>query len=258
MVTSYLFSDLDMAFFTLMNESALPEVVPDPISRFRPAKVEQLRLEFLERQQLGGNLSLNGEDVSLNLNLAKVLAPIFMGDYALYHEDQALTRIADYDVGFYISEKLGVTLLRREDRKRYRITWYPDIDQCHPDFLAGFSLGGLGPYKEPPFKICGEAGEMDQLINRGKKDKLADCAKRHGMTEERLAKILKRLANSADAVIIVVGRSESIKLGGIKAKLLPKQQEMFRFIASPDGHLEVFESFTNENLMRQIMNFEGR
>jgi len=258
---NYLLSDLDIAFFALMYESALPELVPDPISRFPPKKVEKMQHEFYMRQQLRGVLDVTGENVNLSESLARALFPIFEGDMALYHLDLSREKIAEYDAAIYISEKFGVSLVQREDKNTYRVMWYPDPDLCNTNFLKGLSLDDIGPYRGQPFKLCGEAAEMDALLSYGHSgniEKLEDYANHNNIDPIRLADILKNLSDNDDAILIEAGRSERIKPGAIKAKLLPGRQEMFRFIASPEGNLEVFESFSSENLLRQILNFEGR
>ncbi|MDR1002782.1 MAG: hypothetical protein LBL82_05895 [Oscillospiraceae bacterium] len=259
---NYLFSNIDIAFFALMYESILPELVPNPFTLFSAKKLEERQRQFYERQQISGVLEVNGEDVTLSENLARVLSPIFEGDIVLYHIDNSIyNQIAEYDAAFYISEKFGVTLMQREKAKEYRVIWYPNIDSCYPDFLTGFSLDKISSYSEKPFKLCGDAAEMSNLLGYGRKGKikkLADYAAKNEFEPERLCEILKNISDNNNAVIIDIGRSDLIKKGGIKAKLLLERQEMMRFLASPDGDLITFESFSNENILRQIINFEGK
>jgi hypothetical protein len=62
----YLFSALDMAFFTLLYESDLPEVVADPLGNASEKQLTKLQGEFFSRLQKVNLLTIAGDSVVLD------------------------------------------------------------------------------------------------------------------------------------------------------------------------------------------------
>ncbi|MDR2713139.1 MAG: hypothetical protein LBB91_08525 [Clostridiales bacterium] len=262
-MTEYVFSALDLGCLCLINEVALPELVSDPFGRASKKKVKKLLDEFVAAQQQAGLLTVNDGKVTLEENLAKSLAPIYEGLFAVKHKTiPTLVLGTGFYKIIYASDTAGLTLLAKE-RGQYRLNWYPSPRDCYPDFIEGFGFGNVGPYPGEPFKICGDAAIIDKLIgdsqNPLKKKSVAEYAKNNGMEASRLKSIIKSVMREQGKMVFLnVGRSETVKHGAIAVKLVLKEQHMMKMIFSPDGDLITLESFSNLGLWDQIISFEGK
>lgn len=256
----YLFSALDMAFFTLLYESDLPEVVADPLGKVSEKKLAKLQSEFFSRWQKVDLLKMEGDTVILDNRLAKCLAPIYDGDIAVKHLHTAWVRQTDYDKIFYISKRHGVVLLKNV-RGMYELHYYKDLCACHDAFLNEFDLSATNEFSGVVFKICENAVLIESLFeNHEQKQKkmLEDFSSEHHISVDYLNKILTSVLKDKQNNIVEVARKENVKLGGIMVKLVPENQYMMRFIASPDGNLISLESYSSSDILHKIINFEGR
>ncbi|MDR1002733.1 MAG: hypothetical protein LBL82_05645, partial [Oscillospiraceae bacterium] len=197
-------------------------------------------------------------------DLAKTLSPVFEGYVAVSHVNTSIFRLTEYNRIFYVSEANGVTLIEygrgRAEANKYRLTWYSDLAAFNADFITAFGLSSVAPYSKKPFKICDEAQIIDDLMKAkiSKNKEIEDFARRHEADPEQIKFILKAVKSKRNMFLINVIRHESIKSGAIMVKLMLAEQFMMKIIFSPDGDLISFESFSQEGLINQIINFEGR
>ena len=262
----YLFTALELAFYTLIFQSDLPVVVADPLSMRSKKGVERLQAKFYEEQQKAKLLRVEGDTITLDTSLALCLTPVFEGEVGVLHLDTEWARQTNYNICYYISEKHGVTALRNVTSKyrvqRYELQHYPDITVCQNDFLKDFNFEEFVEFTGKPLKICVSIGEMEKVLESyDYKEKIfqvvLDFAQAHQVEADEISDLF-HLFSKDKAVSIEVGRRETIKLGGIIATVLLEKQYMTRFIASPDGDLATIESFSKNTLLQQLINFEGR
>lgn len=260
----YLFSALDLAFFTLIYESELPEVVCDPLGRISEKKVEQLRQEFFARWQSAGLLTVKDDTVTLSRDLAKALTPVYNATVSIMRPTQAVIAKAEFDQIVYRSEGNGVTLIKQES-SLYRLTWYPDVQHCQADFMLCFGLDKIGPFEGEAFCFCADAAQMDRFMgmckgkhSREDEQRLQAFAEEMSLSPERMKEIMQVLQRDRDSIVLQIARREASKLGGIMVKLARNEAYMMKFIASPDGDLISFESVSNSGIWDQIIDFKGR
>jgi hypothetical protein len=256
------FSALDMACFSLIMQTNLPELVPDPIgtpSEKNNRRVQQFLDEFLTRQQGLGLLTVSGDEVVFQDKLAVALAPWSEGILAVKHKSLAFTRTAEYDKILYLSETQGVTIIQNE-KGFYRVTWYPDMNCCSEDFYESFGFKEVSEYNDKPFKICEEALLMDNLIGASSKNSdqqfVDEFAQNHSIETDRLQAIISSvMRESGDVVFLDIGRNSLLGDAAMSIKLVLKEQHLMKMIFTPHGDKISLESFSREGLWDQLINF---
>ncbi|MCL2136889.1 MAG: hypothetical protein FWH40_05135 [Coriobacteriia bacterium] len=257
----FLLSDEDLVFIFLIVGSALPTIVADPLAQLEPEERDTHYKDFVERQQKAGNITFTDDSVEISHDLGTALQPLFSSEKVLYHSARFTEQGPEYDAVLCFADTNGVSLLARADASQFLLSWFPTISQSNDIFLKGFSLESTGAYPHESFKYANEMDEVEKLLAYccdGEIDQLDAYAQQLNMSPTELSELISELVNSSDAIVIDVVRSSDIKLGGIKAKILPRLQVMLRFIASPDGNYGVIESFSRSSLLEQIIDFEGR
>jgi hypothetical protein len=258
----YLFSALDLACFSLIMQTDLPELVPDPIgapSEKNNRRVQQYLDEFLTRQQSSGLLTVSGDEVVFQDNLAVALTPWSEGILAVKHKNLTFTRTTEYDKILYLSETQGVTIMQNE-KGLYRVTWYPDMNSCAEDFYASFGFKDVSQYNDKPFKLCEEALLMDSLIGASSKNSdrkfVDDFAQNHSIETDRLQAIINSVMRErGDVVFLDIGRNSLLGDAAMSIKLVLKEQHLIKMIFTPHGDKISLESFSREGLWDQLINF---
>jgi len=259
------FSALDLACFSLIMQTDLPELVPDPIgapSEKNDRRVQQYLDEFLTRQQSVGLLTVSGDEVVFQDNLAVALAPWSEGILAVKHKSLAFTRAAEYDKILYLSETQGVTIIQNE-KGLFRMTWYPDVNSCIEDFYENFGFKDVSQYNDKPFKLCEEAMLMDSLIGasskKSEKKFVDEFAQNHSIETDRLQAIISSVMRErGEMVFLDIGRNSLLGEAAMSIKLVLKEQHLMKMIFTPHGDKISLESFSREGLWDQLINFEER